>query len=593
MLTVAFVYGVLFALDRRRKAHGWLALQAATASSYCLFGAGTAEDIFGHYDAVVMLVLMVIAIYGSIQFTRAQFKLPPANRAWVVLLLVALLAAAGFSGPFAASDVTGPVAVSIIALGVGSQIWTLFPLALRADAPTNARVMLLAWIMLAVINGPDLMAWGGIWDPLGGFRAGSIGIACFGLLQAVVLMRDFMASLRRADRLNEVLQGKIENLAQQTSTVAHLNEELGRQVLARSEQLSDALMRLATAQGEPALLKEHEIVEGRYDVVRVVGSGGMGVVYEVRRLSDGARLAMKILSGAVGVREMARFAREAKLAATVHHENVVRIFDVAVSRVGFLFLVLEFVDGAPLSRTRERYGNVGWVLRVLHGVARGLEAIHAEDIVHRDLKPANVLVRHDASGMPVDVKITDFGISNSSATSSGTAPAQTSSTPPPPHQGARSGDDGYRPAEDESRTMDLPASAPSAPDREPGPLTQTGTVLGTPLYMAPELLRDPPSAATPSDIYSFGVLAFELVHGRRPFSEPEAMGRAFGYFHAELPPMEPRGVPAPLAALFTAALALNPRARPTAAALVTALSRALVDSQPPVARGPFATDKAT
>ena len=192
---------------------------------------------------------------------------------------------------------------------------------------------------------------------------------------------------------------------------------------------------------------------------------------------------MKVLSGAVGVREMARFAREAKL----------------------------------------RYGDVGWVLRVLHGIARGLDAIHAEAIIHRDLKPANVLIREDASGVPIDVKITDFGISNSSVTSAETPPPRSLSTrPAPPPQGAPTGEDGYRP-EDESPTMEFAAGTPSAapaPDREPAPLTQTGTVLGTPFYMAPELLRDPRSAATPSDIYSFEVLAFELIYGRRPFTEP-------------------------------------------------------------------------
>ncbi len=118
----------------------------------------------------------------------------------------------------------------------------------------------------------------------------------------------------------------------------------------RLSLLSDALTRLASAQGEPVVLKEGELIEERYRVVRAVGAGGMGVVYDVRRVHDDARFALKVLSGSMGFRELARFAREGKLAATVSHPNVVQIHDASVSKEGFLFLVLEYVDGEPLSR---------------------------------------------------------------------------------------------------------------------------------------------------------------------------------------------------------------------------------------------------
>ena len=115
------------------------------------------------------------------------------------------------------------------------------------------------------------------------------------------------------------------------------------------------------------------------------------------------------------------------------------------------------------------------------------------------------------------------------------------------------------------------------------PLTQTGMILGTPVYMAPELLRSARTSSTASDIYSFGVLAFELIHAKRPFTEAQAAARAFGHFEADGTPMEILGVPAPLAAGLMSALSIDPLGRPTAEALVRMFEDALA-STPPMAQ---------
>src|SRR5262249_37004924 len=101
-------------------------------------------------------------------------------------------------------------------------------------------------------------------------------------------------------------------------------------------------------------------------------------------------------------------AREAQMASTVAHPNVVGIIDVDVASSGFLYLVMELVDGEPLHHYRERFGDPGWAVPVLRQIASGLAALHAAGVVHRDLKPGNVLV----SGAEVrpQVKISDFGI---------------------------------------------------------------------------------------------------------------------------------------------------------------------------------------
>lgn len=589
IFTIAFVYGILYLLDRRRSTYLWFALQGGAALFYGLFNSGATQVVLGRYDGVAMLLLLVLAIFASIHFTRTQFHLPAPGRLWTALGAFALVAALALPGPFVATYTMAPIAVLVIILGIIDQMRVVGRLALRPNAPQNARLALATWIVLALLSAGDLAAWVGLGDPLGGVRSGGLGIACFGLLQSVALSRDFMSLLHSSAQLNERLLLEVTHLAEQQTAVRHLNDELQRQVIARSEQLSDALTRLATTQGESVVLHAGDVVDDLYHIVRPIGSGGMGIVYEVRRTSDDAHLALKVLSGLTGIHELARFAREGALAATVSHPNVVRIFDTTVSKKGFLFLVLELVDGQPLSRRSERYGDVDWALLVLAGIARGLAAIHARGIVHRDMKPGNILVREDAAGSPCDIKITDFGISSTaiSASTSNTGPTAAPLVQPEP-QRAAGGDaqtvrttpairlappgDGQDADRADRQLAPSVEAALLGPDLDaPAPLTKAGALLGTPTYMAPEARRGA-RQTTAADIYALGVMAFELLCRRRPFTEQEAIARAYHQFRGEPPSTGECGIPVPLAALLDAALHVDPEDRPSAATIAEALT---------------------
>jgi hypothetical protein len=321
-----------------------------------------------------------------------------------------------------------------------------------------------------------------------------------------------------------------------------LNEELRRQIADRSQHFADALARIGVVPEQIVELRPGDEIQGRYCVVRSLGAGAMGKVYEVERKKDGGRLALKMLTAATTGTALARLAQ---IAAMISHENLVAIADVDVSERGALYMVMELVDGASLSQSTERYGDLSFTLPVLRQIARGLSALHDHGVVHRDLKPANVLLTRKSIA-----KIADFGIArlgvNTMASES--VPRAMSTL-------------------DERREVALPKTMES-----PGPaLTGTGAIMGTPLYMAPELAHGAKSASPSSDIWSFGVMAYELSTGRMPFTttpDPDALA---GHAPALSQSLAEAAVPEWLAALISQCLAINPAFRPTA----TALSKAL------------------
>jgi serine/threonine-protein kinase len=211
-----------------------------------------------------------------------------------------------------------------------------------------------------------------------------------------------------------------------------------------------------------------EVIGGRYKPVRVIGRGGMGVVYEVEHTRTGQRLALKVLaqqaqqeSGAA----VERFKREARMASSIQSDHIVRVTDadVAPELNGAPFLVMELLDGGDLQRvTGDQPAAPADVLTWLRQVARALDKAHAKGIVHRDLKPENLFLTRREDGSPL-VKILDFGIAKMLADA---------------------------------------------------PLTQSDALLGTPGYMAPEQTD---SAATPAtfqaDLFALGLIAFKLLIG--------------------------------------------------------------------------------
>ncbi|HEY0192348.1 MAG TPA: serine/threonine-protein kinase [Kofleriaceae bacterium] len=214
----------------------------------------------------------------------------------------------------------------------------------------------------------------------------------------------------------------------------------------------------------------------RYLVTRQVGQGGMGAVYEATDTKIGKRIAVKVLLEKYAKREplVQRLVQEARLAASCQNEHIIDFNDFGSTADGRTFVVMEYLDGESLAELLGRDHTLPEprILRIASQAASALVAAHAKGIVHRDIKPENLFLlrRKDADF----VKVVDFGISKS----------------------LRASDE----AEEQPR------------------LTQTGMVLGTPLYMSPEQARGDDELDARVDIYALGVIMYEATTGRVPFS---------------------------------------------------------------------------
>ncbi|MCB9658532.1 MAG: protein kinase [Sandaracinaceae bacterium] len=224
---------------------------------------------------------------------------------------------------------------------------------------------------------------------------------------------------------------------------------------------------------QAALPQPGATIAGRYIVEREIGRGGMGAVFVARHNVTGRRVAIKwLLPGfADGEQAVARFLREAQLAASVDHENVVDIYDVGRDESGF-YLVMEFLKGRSLAdRLAEGPMSVRELVDVMRGVCAGLAAAHLTGVIHRDLKPENIFLaeaRNQQGG--VVPKLVDFGVSKTLVT----------------------GESYVR-------------------------LTGTNVAMGTPYYMSPEQIRSAADVGIEADIYSLGVIAYEALAGVLPF----------------------------------------------------------------------------
>ncbi|WNG50869.1 tetratricopeptide repeat protein [Archangium minus] len=271
-----------------------------------------------------------------------------------------------------------------------------------------------------------------------------------------------------------------------------LSEEHRGAVLAHVEHCADCQWVLAAGEGARALVSPSEALAdalsppllapgssvSRYVVRERLGSGAMGVVYSADDPELGRRVALKVLRPEGHHREelQQRLLREAQSLARLSHPNVVTLYDVGPHGDG-IFLAMELVDGSTLAEWMKAPHPWREVLRVFLDAGRGLAAAHAAGLVHRDFKPANALLSRDGR-----VYVTDFGIARLL------------------HQ-----EDGPS-----------PRASPEAPATPTSPLTRTGSVLGTPAYLAPELLRGQRADAR-SDEFSFCVALYEALFGVRPF----------------------------------------------------------------------------
>lgn len=221
-----------------------------------------------------------------------------------------------------------------------------------------------------------------------------------------------------------------------------------------------------------------------YKIVRKISSGGMGDVYLGLDTELDRRVALKFLPPNLCRDEdcRKRFMREARAAAGLSHNNIVTIYEVSVHRES-LFIAMELVEGESLKELIARgLPDARAIIRILLEVCRGLATAHAKNIVHRDIKPGNILLKDDGT-----VKIVDFGI-------------------------ARVGE-----------TMRL---------------TSPGSLVGTVGYMSPEQARGE-DADTRSDIFSIGILAYEMIAGRTPFDRRDFAATINAVIHEPVPPLSP------------------------------------------------------
>ena len=256
------------------------------------------------------------------------------------------------------------------------------------------------------------------------------------------------------------------------------------------------------------------VLDGRYALVELIATGGMGEVWRGTDQILGRSVAIKMLAAMHADDEQfrARFRAEARYASSLSHPGITRVFDYGErSPLGGPYLVMELVDGQPLSEILERYGRLDpyVVLDIVAQSARALDIAHQAGIVHRDIKPGNLLIMADGT-----TKITDFGIAKANSL----------------------------------QAMNL---------------TATGIVMGTALYVSPEQATGSPLTGS-SDIYSLGVVAYECLSGQPPFMADQPLAIAIMHKHEPVPPLPP-DVPRPVADLVYAMLAKDPPGRPETA----------------------------
>ncbi|HTJ84140.1 MAG TPA: protein kinase [Polyangiaceae bacterium] len=259
------------------------------------------------------------------------------------------------------------------------------------------------------------------------------------------------------------------------------------------------------------------ILARKYEVIRVVGEGGMGVVYQARRLSDGAMVALKVLREEFvkDLDAVTRFQREAGAASTLTSQHVAKILDFGVIETGQPFMTMEFLEGIDLMTEIEQRGSLpvpeaAWL--VAQATFAMIEA-HEQGIVHRDLKPPNLFLTKDKNGRRL-VKVLDFGISKV------------------------------------QRLADAR-------------LTSTQMSFGTPLYMSPEQIRSTKLVDHRCDIWSLGVILYEAITGEPPFmaETPGALAVTISVEKHVPPSQKKPGIPPGIDDVIAGALQKNPKDR--------------------------------
>jgi serine/threonine protein kinase len=223
------------------------------------------------------------------------------------------------------------------------------------------------------------------------------------------------------------------------------------------------------------LLEAGQVIDDKYRLVRLIGTGGMGAVYEGENILIRRRVAIKVLNADSAGNEdvIRRFVREAQAAGEIGNDHILEVLDLGSLPSGDRYMVMEYLDGETLAARIERHGRLtpGQLAPLARQFLTALASAHAAGIIHRDLKPENIFILRTKAGRADFVKLIDFGISKFS-----------------------------RPFKEGEHRM-----------------TRADAIFGTPCYMSPEQARGAAEADVRSDIYSCGVIMYEAVTGKLPF----------------------------------------------------------------------------
>ncbi len=263
-------------------------------------------------------------------------------------------------------------------------------------------------------------------------------------------------------------------------------------------------------------LKLGDLFLGKFELLRLIGKGGMGQVYQARNVDQGTMVAIKVMNRCLTQDNEAieRFKREARAAAKVEHPNTVRVFDYGVKEAA-CYLVMEYLEGESLRERLRKRGRMALpaVIDFAQQACQALAIIHRKGIIHRDLKPDNIFF-HKQETQEI-VKLLDFGVAKwISLTFSGDA------------------------------------------------ITNPGAIFGTPHYMSPEqcLGKDLDGR---SDIYSLGIILYEMLSGRKPFEADSTLSFMYAHVHTKPQPLADimPELPAPVSTVIMRALEKNPETR--------------------------------
>jgi len=283
------------------------------------------------------------------------------------------------------------------------------------------------------------------------------------------------------------------------------------------------------------MLAPGNVIGGRYRLVRLLGEGGMGVVWAAVNDAFGREVAIKVMRAGVAAEDptaIERFFTEARICGSIRDPGIVDVLDVGYAENGAPFLVMELLSGDSLDTVLQRAGTLRPldVLPAIRDVARTLALAHDKGVIHRDIKPGNVFLHRLPSGQVV-AKLLDFGVSKVTS-----------------------------------------ASAPAT-------VTRTGMVCGSPAYMSPEQAGGRLELDGRSDVYGLGVILYEALAGRLPFLDTNYNALMIEIAVHDPPPLGSvaQGLPKAVLELVKAAMARDRDARlPSAAALAERISATLV-----------------